>query len=211
MRSTAPIGERERRSFVFRRVQSLFFVLLATAALLSIAFLLVLAPLAWAIVLKYFPHAETLSGQLVVFRYGVVGLVLITGLYASHLWLPAGERPFAILWPGIILTIIASFAGSTLFASYLEQFATYASTYAGLASGIIALLFLYLLATFVIVGAELNAAISRYRQARASVVPSVSGGRCDAVLTFSGIGCLSSRSLSTKTRCTSRRAGPEKV
>ncbi len=161
--------QRETRSFIFRRVQSLFFVLLATVALLSISFLLVLAPLAWAIVLKYFPQAAELSGQVFLLRYAVVSLVLITGLYASHLWLPAGKRAFDVLWPGIILSIVASFVGSLVFATYLEQFATYTSTYAGLASGVIALLFLYLLAAFFIIGAEFNAAISRYMLARAIV------------------------------------------
>ena len=161
--------QRETRSFFFRRIQSLFFVLLATGALLSISFLLVLAPLAWAIVLKYFPQAAELSSQVFLLRYAVVSLVLITGLYASHLWLPAGKRAFDVLWPGIILSIVASFIGSLVFATYLEQFATYTSTYAGLASGVIALLFLYLLAAFFIIGAEFNAAISRYLLARAIV------------------------------------------
>ncbi len=161
--------QKETRSFLFRRVQSLFFVLLATVALLSISFLLVLAPLAWSIVIKYIPQAAELSSQVFLLRYAVVSLVLITGLYASHLWLPAGKRAFDVLWPGIIISIVASFVGSLVFATYLEQFATYTSTYAGLASGVIALLFLYLLAAFFIIGAEFNAAISRYLLARAVV------------------------------------------
>ncbi len=163
--------EKDKRSIVFRRLQSLFFVLLAAAALLSIAFLLVLAPLAWTVVLKYFPHAVSLSSQVFWIRYVVVTFILIIGLYASHLWLPAGERPFAILWPGISLTVITSFVSSWLFASYLEQFSTYASTYAGLASGVIALLFLYLLSASFIIGAEFNAAISNFRQVRSTVTP----------------------------------------
>ncbi len=161
--------QKENRSFLFRRIQSLFFVILATLALLSISFLLVLAPLVWSIVVKYFPQAAELSSQVFMLRYAVVSLVLVTGLYASHRWLPAGKRAFDVLWPGIILSIIASFVGSWVFATYLEQFATYTSTYAGLASGIIALLFLYLLAAFFIIGAEFNASISRYFLARAIV------------------------------------------
>lgn len=162
--------EKDHRSFIFRRMQSLFFVLLAAAALLSIAFLLVLAPLAWSIVLKYFPQAANLSNQVFWVRYVVVTIILTVGLYATHLWLPAGERQFTLLWPGISLTIIISFIGSSLFAAYLEQFATYASTYAGLASGVIALLFLYLLSASFIIGAEFNAAIRQYRMARSNVV-----------------------------------------
>ncbi len=161
--------KKEQRSLLYRRIQSLFFVLLATAVLLSIALLLVLAPLVWSIILKYFPNAVELSGQVIILRFAVVTLVLVIGLYATHFWLPAGNRAFEVLWPGICLTILASFGGSMLFATYLEQFATYTSTYAGLASGVIALLFLYLLAAFFIIGAEVNASIGRYRQARSGV------------------------------------------
>jgi membrane protein len=161
--------QKETRSFLFRRIQSLFFVLLATVALLSISFLLVLAPLAWSIVLKYFTQTSEHYKQVLQLRYLVVTVVLIAGLYASHHWLPAGKRAFDVLWPGIIISVVTSFIGSLVFATYLEQFATYTSTYAGLASGVIALLFLYLLAAFFIIGAEFNAAISRYLLARAVV------------------------------------------
>ena len=55
------------------------------------------------------------------------------------------------------------------FAAYLNSFANYASTYAGLASIIIALVFLYMIAAIFIIGAELNAAIMRYRSLRQQV------------------------------------------
>jgi len=87
--------QKEHRSFIFRRVQSLFFVLLATAALLSIALLLVLAPLVWSFVIISFPQAENLSGQMNLLRYGVVTVVL----NLPSAWFP-GHLYKCQRWPG---------------------------------------------------------------------------------------------------------------
>lgn len=65
------------------------------------------------------------------------------------------------------MTLAAWFAGSLLFATYLERFSTYATTYAGLASMMIAVMFLYILSAIFIPGGEFNAAIRRYGDARA--------------------------------------------
>jgi membrane protein len=58
-------------------------------------------------------------------------------------------------------------AASIAFGSYLAEFArNYVTTYAGLASFMIALVFLYLIAAIFIFGGELNAAISRAKHER---------------------------------------------
>lgn len=159
----------ETRSFAYNRLQSLFFVLIATISMLAISFLLVLAPLAYRIAVQTVPGVETLSLSIGVARYAVALLVLVIGLFVVHKWLPDGRRSMASLVPGIIMTIAAWVLGAALFAAYLERFATYVTTYAGLASIMIALVFLYIISAIFILGAELNAAIIRYRQARAHV------------------------------------------
>ena len=71
--------------------------------------------------------------------------------------------------PGIIFTLIGWLVGSTMFATYLDHFSSYVTTYAGLASIMIAVVFLYIVSAIFILGGELNAAISRYLEARARV------------------------------------------
>ncbi len=88
-----------------------------------------------------------------------------------HFWLPDGRRRFLAILPGIVVTMLAWFISATVFATYLERFANYFSTYAGLASIMVALVFLYIVASIFIVGAELNAAIGRYLDAREKVKP----------------------------------------
>ena len=112
-----------------------------------------------------------MSFSIGVWRYGIALAVLVTGLFVVHKWLPDGKRSLLSLVPGIGLTIVAWLIGAGLFAAYLERFATYVTTYAGLASIMIALVFLYIISAIFILGAEINAAILRYRAARAVVMP----------------------------------------
>ena len=86
-------------------------------------------------------------------------------LVAVHFWLPAGKRRFVDIVPGIIFTLIGWLVGSTIFAAYLDHFSSYVTTYAGLASIMIAVVFLYIVSLIFILGGELNAAISRYLEA----------------------------------------------
>lgn len=159
----------ESRSFIVTRLQSLFFVVLATLGFMAISLLLILAPLAFRIAEQWVPGVETLSFTVGFWRYVIALSVLIIGLFIVHRWLPAGRRSFTSLVPGIAMTIAAWLLGAGLFAAYLESFANYATTYAGLASIMIALVFLYMIAAIFILGAELNAAIIRYRAARARI------------------------------------------
>ena len=84
-----------------------------------------------------------------------------------HKWLPAGRRDLATIMPGIVFTFLVSIAGGEVFGAYLAEFAgNYVSTYAGLASVMIALIFLYAMAAIFVYGGQLNAAIVRAKRGR---------------------------------------------
>ena len=161
----------ETRSFVYRRVQSLAFVLIATAGFLAISVLLVLAPLLADIARQNFVWVAERMGTITLWRYIIASSVIVAGLIAVHVWLPAGHRRFIDILPGIAFTVLAWIAGSSLFASYLQQFSTYVSTYAGLASVMIAVIFLYIISMIFILGGEFNAAIKRFFDARSRIAP----------------------------------------
>ncbi len=64
-----------------------------------------------------------------------------------------------------MVTLLLWLVAGELFGDYLSRFAyTYVTYYAGLASAMIALVFLYVIATIFILGGELNAAIERFRE-----------------------------------------------
>jgi membrane protein len=68
--------------------------------------------------------------------------------------------------PGVFLTLVFWSIGALLFAYYLSTFANYTATYAGLASVMIVLIFLYMLAVIFIMGAEINAALMKFKVRR---------------------------------------------
>ncbi len=159
----------ETRSFIFRRFQSLAFVLIATIGFVVISVLLVFAPIIVRLALENFPRLEPYLGTITLWRYVIASTVIALGLVAVHIWLPAGHRRFVDIVPGIIFTLVGWLIGSTVFATYLDNFSSYVTTYAGLASIMVAVVFLYIVSMVFILGGELNAAISRYFEARARV------------------------------------------
>lgn len=156
----------ETRPWYKTRIASLGFVLAGVLVLAIASILLVAVPLALRYASMYLPLFNNLLAALD--NWSILGvLVLLTaGLIVSHLWLPAGRRKIMDVLPGIILTLIAWTAAGIGFAIYLSNFANYAATYAGLASLMVVLIFLYMIGAIFIIGAEMNAAIMKYKVKR---------------------------------------------
>jgi membrane protein len=159
----------ETRGIIYRRAQSLFFVIIATIGFLIISVLLVLAPILARLAEAEFEWIKPYMGTITLWRYIIASTVIVGGLFAVHYWLPIGKRRFLSLIPGIVFTLIGWLIGSTIFATYLDHFSSYVTTYAGLASIMIAVVFLYIVSAIFILGGEFNAAIIRYLEARARV------------------------------------------
>src|SRR5436190_1037030 len=141
------------------------FRLLIVLTSLAMAFLIVLFPLGLEAARRHIPFfVETNENFLNVTRYSVTICALIIALFILHAWLPAGRRGFLQILPGIIFTMAASLVSGIVFGQYLTRFANnYVTMYAGLASVIIALVFLYFIAAIFVYGGELNAAIIKSR------------------------------------------------
>jgi membrane protein len=155
----------EPRSWWLLRLESIAYVLVAAVALLVLAFLIVLAPLIFTTVVRFAPWLDPLWPLLNFVRFSVTAVVLVVALFIAHKWLPAGHRPLFIILPGIVATMVLWIVAGEVFGRYLADFAyTYVSYYAGLASAMIALVFLYLIASIFIYGAELNTVIKDMRE-----------------------------------------------
>ncbi|MFG1462721.1 YihY/virulence factor BrkB family protein [Xanthobacter sp. DSM 24535] len=158
---------KEARAWYRLRFESILFVIIGAAGMLALSFLVVLGPLIWRTVLHNVPALQPLSGIVTAARFGATTIILIIGLVVAHLWLPAGRRSLREVAPGILMTLTLWLVAATAFGMYLAEFpANYVTTYAGLASVMIALVFLYLTATIFVFGGEFNAAIARAREAR---------------------------------------------
>jgi len=160
-------GLSETRPWWLLRLESIGYVLVAAIGLLALAFLVVLGPLVFRAALAYLDWLAPLEGHYNVARYSVATFVLTLALLILHMWLPAGRRHIDEVWPGIAATLALWLACGFAFGRYLADFRyTYVTYYAGLASAMVALVFLYFTAWIFIFGGELNAAIARERENR---------------------------------------------
>jgi membrane protein len=178
-------GVEETRYWMQTRLQSIAFVLVGAAGLLALGFMVILAPAAIAATSSIFqavqafaqqhdfisvtttlPDVQRVIARYDLIRYGATTAILLTGLLMAHVWLPAGRRPVVSVLPGIGVTLAFWLLSAIIFGAYLARFSTYASTYAGFAAPMMALVFLYFLAVIFIAGGELNAAIEEERRTR---------------------------------------------
>ncbi len=156
-------GARQDRGFLYLRLQSIVFVLIGAVAALVSATLGVLGPTIWGYLEEWLPGLTDFRFSFNVGRILVVGILLAAALTAAHRWLPGRPKQRMRLWPGILATMILWWIATEVFAAYLIRFANYATTYAGLASVVTVIFYLYIMSLILIFGAELNAAIVRTR------------------------------------------------
>ena len=154
----------DRRAWYWTRAQSLLFVLIAVFVFMAVSIILVLVPLFLGLVRRWLPLLADVTSLINNWRVLIAGIVLVCGLdrrphLAAGRQAAARRRHAGHHADGSVL------ARRCLRLCRLSQgFANYVSTYAGLASIMIALVFLYIIAAIFILGAELNASILALKQ-----------------------------------------------
>ena len=158
-------GVFEPRPWWMLRLESIAYVLVGAVAILAFSFLVVLAPFIWAKLLQYVPTLAPFGDLVTIARYGVAAAILVIALMILHGFLPAGQRSLSEIAPGIIATLVLWLITGAAFGRYLAEYAfRYVSMYAGLASAMIALVFLYACASIFIYGGELNSVAKNMRK-----------------------------------------------
>jgi membrane protein len=94
-------------------------------------------------------------------RFPVALLLLAVVLSVVYRFGPNAKQRFRSVVPGAALTVVLWAISSVGFSFYLANFANYGVTYGSLGAAVGLLFYLYLCASVVLFGAELNAAISR--------------------------------------------------
>jgi membrane protein len=159
--------EIEMRPWWLLRLESIAYVLVGAAGLIALAFLIVLAPLIFHAALPHMPWLAGVEALFTFARFGIATVVLVVALFLVHKWLPYGRRRLADIAPGIIVTLVGWIVLGVAFGRYLAQFSgAYVTTYAGLASAMIALVFLYWTAGIFVYGGEFNQAMRKARASR---------------------------------------------
>jgi membrane protein len=132
------------------------FVVLSAVGILALAWGVVVGP---QLAARFKPSwllwlADT-GWVALIARYAIVIAAIGVQLSAYHLWLAAGRRRLAQIWPGVLLSIVLWLLAAHLFASWLT-ISDYSRFYAGLTSIMSALVFFQMSSVIVILGAELN-------------------------------------------------------
>lgn len=156
---TMAYRDEDTRPFWSARLLSLGFVVVGGALTLAAAMIEVALPLYFNYVTEAVPGTWTdwfTSDRL---RIGLTFGVPVFSVTACHLWLPGHRHSLRQIWPGILLTLVLWGAAAQVFAYYVTRFAVYGATYAGLAGAMAALIFMYLMAAILILGAEFNGAL----------------------------------------------------
>lgn len=151
------------RSFWHTRLLCLMFVVLGGLVVLLAAAIGVALPLYFHLVSDAVPNQLLvwLSGEKVTTLFAL--LLLVFSVFACHFWLPGHRHTLVQIIPGVVLTVLLWALAGGGFSYYMAKFATYSATYAGLAGVMAALIFLYLMAAILVLGAEFNGALAKLR------------------------------------------------
>lgn len=160
-------GLREMRPWWLTRLESIGYVVCGACAMLAFALLVVLGPLIWRKVVLVAPGLEPLGLTVAIARIGITALLLAAVLIIAHKFVAAGRRSFLAVLPGIGVTLLLWFFAGLGFGFYLDRFSNaYASTYGGLATAMVFLVFLYWLAAMFLFGGEINGTVIAARRNR---------------------------------------------
>ncbi len=151
---------REPRSYLWCLAQSSLFVFASAAGMLVVAWGVVVGPALAAssnsaAVLWLVEHGLFSPPT----RYTIVLCVTLAQLLAYHIWLAAGRRSIADIWPGAVLSVALWILAAALYSRWLT-FSDYTKFYAGLTQLLSALIFFQVSGMIMILGAEFNRALT---------------------------------------------------
>jgi membrane protein len=156
---------KEGRSYMFCIAQSSVFVLFTAAAMLVMAWGVVVGPALAAAsdlaAVEWLVRQGLFSAPT---RYTIVIAVTAAQLFAYHLWLAAGQRSAWDVWPGVLVSVILWLLVAGVYSRWLA-ISNYSAYYAGLTQFFSALIFFQVTGLVIILGAEINRALAEAKAA----------------------------------------------
>ena len=100
-------------------------------------------------------------------RFPVAGAAGYFALFFLYALSQDGRQPWRNIWPGTLTALAVWLALNWLYATYVENFADYSLLYGSIGTAIALLIWLYMSAVTLIMGAEFNATLISLRKDRA--------------------------------------------
>jgi membrane protein len=157
----------EKRPYPVCLLISMCFVFVSAVAMLVLTWAVVFGPAIAAAIAEFEPDwaKELLESTWVdtIQRYALAIVVITALLLSFHLWLAAGKRRLADVWPGVVVSVVLWILVASLYSYYLDL-SDYTRFYAGLSQLMIALIFFQFTAIIIILGAEVNRGIMELKK-----------------------------------------------
>ncbi|MFD2815111.1 YihY/virulence factor BrkB family protein [Paracoccus aerius] len=156
----------ETRTFLRLNIVAMAFTLGGLVLIILMLGMIAVIP----ILLQMLPMAETTSTFVGMIRWPIMFGVLILALAALYRWGPdAPNSRWRWISPGAVLAAILLVIASVLFSWYAANFANYNETYGSLGAVVALMMWLWLAAMIVLVGAEVNSEIESHLKKLAGV------------------------------------------
>lgn len=151
--------QRETRSFVRLNLVAMAFTLGGLAMIALMLGVIAVVPMA----LRLLPIGWGAETILAVIRWPLMLGLLVLALAAVYRWGPAAPKSrWRWVSPGAVFAALALVVTSMLFSWYAVNFGNYNETYGSLGAVIALMTWLWLNATIVLVGAEINSELERH-------------------------------------------------
>ena len=152
------------RNPLLHRLKTLLYtvVLILTIALTLVTMTVGERMLAYAV--SHFRLPAFLAELWVRLRYPVAGVAGYFALFFLYALAQDQWQPWKNLWPGTLFSLTAWMTLSVLYSLYVENFADYSLLYGSIGTVIVLLIWLYMSATVLILGAELNGTLMSLRK-----------------------------------------------
>ncbi len=148
--------ERETRGYVILKLRTIAMTLIMIVAVIVAALLMIALPVA----LSFLAIAPWLERLIQLVAYIPMALVFVGGVIAFYRWGP-DRNPAKLRWltPGAVVASAVWLIVSIGFSVYVQNFSSYNETFGSLAGVIVMLMWMWLSAYVILLGAELNSEI----------------------------------------------------
>ncbi|WBU60613.1 YihY/virulence factor BrkB family protein [Paracoccus albus] len=154
--------QKEERGFIKLNLVSLAMTIGAIFLLIALIGTIAVLPA----VLNWLPLPEETRGFVSAIRWPIMFAVLMLAISLLYRWGPSrNDAHFSWVSPGALIATIGLVGTSALFSWYAANFANYNETYGTLGAVIVLMMWLWISAIVILVGAEVNSVAERHLRA----------------------------------------------
>lgn len=149
----------ERRPIWKRFPLSVFYTVGIAGMLLAAAALMVLGPQVMSWLAGQIGMEDFIVTLWTILRWPVIIILMMMAVALIYYVMPDVEQEFRFLSPGSVLAVVVWIIASLGFGYYVKTFANYNAMYGSIGAIIVLLLYFYISAAVLLLGAEMNAVI----------------------------------------------------